>query len=288
MQKFTILILEDEPFIAEELREIAEENGYKVILAHTSEEALSAISTQKIHLALLDIKLEGETIDGIDIAKVIREKQNIPILFLTAYANDATIEERAKAIHYASFLEKGTFDLSEQLDEKLEESISQLNKQKVNSDREEFEKMEFRSDGNIIINTHVHVKDLEKGKRVWKRRRVVLHIDAISYITKNGDKTKIVTDRGIFEISTALTKIKPQIEKFLPAEESNKLCLAHKSSIVNPNKVVAYDKIGGVNYVYFNIEDSEEEGVPVKELFIQYLETSIGVRIKAKPKSGGN
>lgn len=280
MQAFTILILEDEPYIASELAENAAENGYHVVVAHTAQQALDMVKKQPIHLALLDIRMEGESIDGIDVAQAIRKSYNIPIIFLTAYANDPKIRARAEAIHPAGFLEKGAFDLEDQLNEKLEEGIDAFRQQEQEDGA--FDKTIFGSDGRIIINTDVDVKDLETGRRSGKKRRILLHVDEISYITKVADRSKLVTDKGVFEISAALTWFKEQIEQYLPLEEHNKLCLAHQSSIVNPNKIVAYDKIGGTNYVYFNVEDSDEEGVPVKGLFIQYLEKRYG-KIKAKP-----
>jgi DNA-binding response OmpR family regulator len=43
MQAFTILILEDEPYIASELAENAAENGYHVVVAHTAQQALDMV-----------------------------------------------------------------------------------------------------------------------------------------------------------------------------------------------------------------------------------------------------
>ncbi len=275
MQTFTILIVEDEPYIADELEANAQDCGYAVIKTNTTQEALDAINNDVFHLALLDIKLEGEDMDGVDLAHIIRKKHNIPIVFLTAYAKDPEIKARAETAQYDGFLEKGAFDIMKELGDKFERGAEVFRAKKTKDKNGEYDYVLFGADGSIIINTDVRIKDLEKGGYRLKKRRVILHVDEINYITTLSNRIKLVTDKGVFELSTSLKKFKGQIKDSLPDEEHNKLYEAHQSSIVNFNKVVAYDRWGGVHYVYFNVEDSDEEGVPVRSLFIQLLEEKL-------------
>jgi PAS domain S-box-containing protein len=87
-----ILIAEDELLVAEDLRERLEQMGYEVCeVLDTAEEAILAIEKLQPDLALLDIHLRGE-LDGIAVAGHVRKRCQTPVIFLTAHADQATIE----------------------------------------------------------------------------------------------------------------------------------------------------------------------------------------------------
>lgn len=89
-----ILILEDEPAVAEDLRIKLEQLGYRVVgMAETGSQAIALADAQAPDLALVDIVLPGD-MDGIEVAEHFKQMQ-IPVVFLTAYANEAMLE-RAK------------------------------------------------------------------------------------------------------------------------------------------------------------------------------------------------
>src|SRR5439155_33349 len=70
--------------------------GYEVTaVAHSGEEALASVASTQPDLVLMDIRLKGN-MDGIDAARVIRERFNLPVVYLTGEAGGATLE-RAKA-----------------------------------------------------------------------------------------------------------------------------------------------------------------------------------------------
>ncbi|MGD1920972.1 MAG: EAL domain-containing protein [Pleurocapsa sp.] len=92
MDKVKILIVEDELLIAENLSIKLKKLGYEVVDIVSSGNA--AIKQAKLHspdLILMDIAIKGE-IDGIKTAELIKETQNTAIVFLTAYADDKTLE----------------------------------------------------------------------------------------------------------------------------------------------------------------------------------------------------
>lgn len=90
-----ILIVEDEAIIAEQLRDTLENLGYAVPSPiRSGREAIDSAEKEHPHLVLMDIKLDGD-IDGIDAAQEISNRFNIPVIYLTAYKDDATVE-RAK------------------------------------------------------------------------------------------------------------------------------------------------------------------------------------------------
>lgn len=95
MAQSQILIVEDEGIVALELRNRLSSMGYQVTgVADTGEKAIKKASQLKPNLILMDIKLKGE-IDGIMAAEQIRSALDVPIIYLTAYADEHTLE-RAK------------------------------------------------------------------------------------------------------------------------------------------------------------------------------------------------
>jgi two-component system, response regulator PdtaR len=93
MSKPTVMVVEDEMIVAENLRVTLTGMGYNVLaVAGTSDEAISAADECPPNLILMDIILEGSDIDGIETARRIRSRHDVPIVFVTAYADDETLE----------------------------------------------------------------------------------------------------------------------------------------------------------------------------------------------------
>ena len=105
MSKAEIMIVEDECIIALELSETLQSLGYNVpVLAGTGEDAVSGAQSEGLDLALIDISL-GPGMDGIEAGKKITRSQGIPIIYLTAYSDDETLE-RAKQARPFGYLVK--------------------------------------------------------------------------------------------------------------------------------------------------------------------------------------
>lgn len=91
--KCSILIVEDERLIALDIKRRLLQLGYEVsAIADSAETALRAIAQNPPNLILMDIHLRG-AVDGIATATQIRELFDLPVVFLTAYADAATIAQ---------------------------------------------------------------------------------------------------------------------------------------------------------------------------------------------------
>ncbi|UCF94749.1 MAG: response regulator, partial [Desulfobacterales bacterium] len=77
-----ILIVEDEPKIAELLRDYLQEAGFKVSCLDRGDQVVAIVKKQPPALMLLDIMLPG--MDGKDVCREVRKFSNIPILMITA------------------------------------------------------------------------------------------------------------------------------------------------------------------------------------------------------------
>jgi len=95
MSKTEILVVEDESIVAMDIKTRLEGLGYIVTaIATTGEDSIQEVTRNPPDLVLMDIVLKGE-MDGIDAAQVIRDNFNIPVLYVTAYSDEKTLE-RAK------------------------------------------------------------------------------------------------------------------------------------------------------------------------------------------------
>ena len=92
MTKAKIIIVEDESITAFDLQVRLEGMGYTVpAIASTGDDAIRTAEAHQPDLMLMDIRIRGER-DGIEVAQEIRERFDIPIIYLTAFADDATID----------------------------------------------------------------------------------------------------------------------------------------------------------------------------------------------------
>jgi len=90
-----ILVVEDERVVARDIQESLLRMGYDVIgTAASSSECLAHAEERRPDLVLMDIRIEG-ALDGIETARVLRTRFDVPVIFLTAYADEQTVA-RAK------------------------------------------------------------------------------------------------------------------------------------------------------------------------------------------------
>ena len=99
MNKTKVLIVEDESIVALELKTELEKLNCDVLgMVSTQKDVLNSISECIPDIIMMDIKL-GKFENGIDIVKTIQEKQDIPILYLTAFSDDDTMNRAFSTNH---------------------------------------------------------------------------------------------------------------------------------------------------------------------------------------------
>ncbi len=102
MEGARILILEDDPFEAEQLQLNLTERGYHVLaVVDNAKDCMEYIRGGEIDLLIIDIILEGE-MDGIDVAEMIGRFYNMPFIYLTAHGTDEllTRAEQTRPVAY--------------------------------------------------------------------------------------------------------------------------------------------------------------------------------------------
>ena len=82
MESGTIVVVDDEPNIADLVGMYLEREGYRVLKAPTGDEGLQAFQQHRPRLMILDVGLPD--IDGLELCKRIRQTSQVPVIFLTA------------------------------------------------------------------------------------------------------------------------------------------------------------------------------------------------------------
>ncbi|MGA9120012.1 MAG: response regulator [Bacteroidota bacterium] len=101
----TVLVVEDENIVAKDIANRLRHLGYQVCgMAGSGEEAIRMAAEDHPDLVLMDIMLRGN-MDGIQAAEVIATHQEIPVIYLTAYADEKTLQ-RAKRTEAFGYLLK--------------------------------------------------------------------------------------------------------------------------------------------------------------------------------------
>lgn len=92
-----IIIVEDEGIVALDLESILLQAGYQVVaMACTGGEVIQTVQETIPDLALIDIRLKGP-MDGIELAHVLRERFELPVVFLTGHTDQQTIARASLA-----------------------------------------------------------------------------------------------------------------------------------------------------------------------------------------------
>lgn len=82
-----ILVVDDEPKIVRIARDYLERSGFRVVPAYEGRGALAAARREKPDLVVLDLNLPE--MDGLDVCRALRRESNVPIIMLTARADEA-------------------------------------------------------------------------------------------------------------------------------------------------------------------------------------------------------
>lgn len=224
-----ILIVEDEMIIGAKISLNLEKMGYTVAgIIPRGEEAIAHVQSYEPDLILMDINLSG-SIDGIDTAMKIKSEYDIPIIFLTANADDSHFE-RAKAAKPEAFISKPY--RSKELQRAIELALSRISEEGI-----QISKSLFHMDDRIFVKT--------------KEQRVKLLIKDIIFIESDRNYCNIHTSNQIFTLAMTL---KVMDEK-LPNQHFVRV---HRSYIVNQSAIDAVAE----NYVVI-----QKKTIPISKAY---------------------
>lgn len=217
MKVVKIFIVEDEMIIAADLSLELEKLGYEVSgISPRGEDALKSIEATPPDIVLMDIALKGQ-MNGIDAAHQVRERFHIPVVFLTANADDQTFQLAKGARPYA-FLSK-PFQVAD-LKRTLELVVQRMEEESL----PEATDIAMDQDESFILSDRIFVRH--------KDRMVKVYIDDILFAEADRNYCLIHTNDKEFLLSVPLRVL----EEKVPQEQFMRV---HRSYVVNLSKIDA-------------------------------------------------
>jgi len=205
-----ILIIEDEYPIAMDIEMRLQKMGYRVIgIANNYNDALPFLLEQNIDIALMDINLSSEK-SGIDLAKLIKSKFNIPVVFITAYTDHKTFSDALEA-EPMGFITKPFKDAD--LHNNIQLAFSKFSKKTENE-------MPFETD-----TQHFFIKD----KGVYQQ----IDLQYIVWIEAMDNYTIVHTVNGKYTLHAFLKDVLKQL--------GNNFVRIHRSHAVALSKITAIE-----------------------------------------------
>jgi len=221
-QTVRILIVEDNVIIADDMQSMLEEIGYEIVSSVMAfEQAVKVLAENEVDLVLIDIVLASDK-TGIDLGKHIREKYNIPFVFITSNSDRATVES-AKLVKPNGYLVK-PFE-QQDLYTAIEIALSNFSESGSHDSSTNFDsKSEENTSSSGILKDSIFVKKQHLYYRI--------PFKDIMYIKADNVYLEVYTKEQMFLVRSPL---KDYLEK-LP---SNSFFRSHKSYIINVEHVMA-------------------------------------------------
>lgn len=206
-----ILIVEDEMIIAANISLQLSTLGYDVTgIIPRGEEALIHVKQNKPDIVLMDIQLKGE-LDGVDTARLMQQEYDIPIIYLTANADDKNFA-KAKDTHPYAFISKPfkTLDLQRAIE--LTVTHMQLKGEPVSEQKI----------SPFILSNCIFVRNNEKMVKV--------PIENILYIEAERNYCRIYTKSKEYLLVITLK----DMDEKLPAKHFLRI---HRSFVINISQI---------------------------------------------------
>lgn len=101
MEKNVILLIEDDFLNRRLTKKILLEGDYLIFEGKNKREAMDILNSHHIDLAILDINLGSDSVDGIRLGREVQDRFKIPLIYLTAYDNSQVINRAIQTDPYA-------------------------------------------------------------------------------------------------------------------------------------------------------------------------------------------
>lgn len=243
MNKTKVIIVEDESIVAKDIQNILKNLGYIIpAVVSSGDKALDEVEKHQPDLVLMDIMLKGD-MSGIQAAEIIRERFDIPVVFLTAYADESTIEKAKSAIPYGYIIKP--------FKEKELETTIEMAINKHLSD------MEMKKERDLL---HSIVLDKDSKDSIFVRADYRLNkvkFNDIYFVEALKDYVVINTSDNIYTTHTTMK----EMMRILPEKEFVRV---HRSYIVR------LDKIFSIKYPDLVIE-GKMKVIPIGGLYRKEL-----------------
>lgn len=247
MPKVNVIVVEDEFIVSKDIQQSLKKIGYNIVgAASTGQKAIELAETENPDIVLMDIMLKGE-MNGVEAADIIKKKKGIPIIFLTAYADESTLS-KAKITEPYGYIIKPFKEID--LHTTIEMALYKSQKEK-----------EVIKERDLLYSI---VENKESKDFIFvksKSRLIKLNTKDIYFIEALKDYVIINTLESKYTIHSTMK----DIEKKMGSEQFVRV---HRSYIVR------LDKIAAIEYPNLQLEDNEKM-IPIGGLYRDELNKKI-------------
>lgn len=207
MVRAKILIVEDENIVALNIQKRLTELGYAVTATVSSGETAIQLAAQNPpDIVLMDIKLKGN-IDGIQAAAQMRNRFQLPVVYLTAYADDETLN-RAKFTEPYGYISK-PFE-SRDLCTTIEVALYNHQMERQRREREQWLATTLTSMGDAVITTDskglvTFMNPMAEMLTCWKQEEVLGNNLTQVFQTINAQTRKVVENPVVLALQKGVT-----------------------------------------------------------------------------------
>lgn len=221
MAKTSVLVVEDESIVAKDIQNSLKKLGYSVpSVENSGEDAIDAAGEHRPDLILMDIMLKGE-ISGIEAAEQIKNRYQIPVIILTAYADESTLS-KAKVTEPYGYIIKPFKEID--LHTSIEMALYKHSKeQEVRKERDLYSSivLDKSADDCIFVKSN--------SRLVKVKAKDIFFVEALK-------------DYVIIQTKDAKFTVHSTMKDILTKLSSSEFLRVHRSYIVRVDKIIAIEQ----------------------------------------------
>jgi len=221
MAKTSVLVVEDESIVAKDIQNSLKKLGYSVpSVENSGEDAIDAAGQHRPDLILMDIMLKGD-ISGIEAAEQIKNRYQIPVIFLTAYADESTLS-KAKVTEPYGYIIKP------------------------------FKEIDLHTSIEMALYKHGKEQEVRKERDLYSSIVLDKSADDCIFVKSNSRLVKVKTneiyfvealkDYVIIQAKDAKYTVHSTMKDMLSKLSSSEFLRVHRSYIVRVDKIVAIEQ----------------------------------------------
>ena len=226
MANTNVFILEDENIVAKDIEQSLKKLGYNVVGIASSGEKVKELLTEGIapDIFLMDIMIKGD-MNGIEVAEFVKENYGLPVIFLTAYADENTLSKAKITEPYGYILKP-----FKEIDLHTTIEMALYKHQKTVEIKKELEVYSSLASETQNGKDYIFVKN--------KSRLIKIGVEDLFYVEALKDYVNFYSKHGKYTIHSTMKDVESKLPKKYYAR-------VHRSFIVNLDKILSIEHVSG-------------------------------------------
>lgn len=239
MANTNVFIVEDENIVAKDIEQSLKKLGYNVVGIASSGEKVKELLEKGVQpdIFLMDIMIKGN-MNGIEVAEFVKENYQLPVIFLTAYADENTLSKAKITEPYGYILKP-----FKEIDLHTTIEMALYKHQKTAEMRKELDVYSSLASESQNGKDYVFVKN--------KSRLIKISVEDLYYVEALKDYVNFHSRHGKYTIHSTMK----EVESKLPKKYFGRV---HRSFIVNLDKILSIEHVNG----RLQVEDVEKS-IPI-------------------------